>query len=126
MSTTPGESALVNNYMFSDRVTLHDIGCWGLMVGPFGLPGDGVLFAEVEPAGSRWLPWKGRTSRWWFEVNSMTPGDECMTTWAYTEGGSGGGFTLRACVRRAQRSLLRFSEQAYEERLNARGQESGS
>jgi hypothetical protein len=84
----------------------------GLVVQPtFGHDGE-VYYAEVEPAGSRWLPWPGRTSRWWYEVHELEKDGE-RATWAYVEGGSGGGFTLAACVRRAQEAVSRFAEGAH-------------
>lgn len=81
------------------------------------LPGmDGsVFFASVEPAYSRWLPWPGRTSRWWYEIRSFGEPDEhgvAASTWAYMDGGSGGGFTLAACIRRAQRAVDAFATEA--------------
>lgn len=84
---------------------------WGLTVGPFGLPNEGLLFAEIEPAPLwNWRPWRGRTSRWWYEIKSASPREPWQTTWAYQPGGSGGGFTLRACVRRARRAMHDFQE----------------
>lgn len=60
-----------------------------------GYCGLSRLWADIEPAASRWLPWPGRTSRWWFEVRCD------QHTHAYEAGGSGGGFTLRSCFWRA-------------------------
>lgn len=81
--------------------------------------GDGVFYAEVEPAGSRWLPLNGRTSRWWFEVIERGVDGDIATTWAYQPGGSGGGFTFRKCVMRAEAALETFAAQ--ERRLVASG-----
>lgn len=81
----------------------------GLIVQPTYSRNGEVFFAEVEPAGSRWLPLRGRTSRWWYEVHALEEDGE-RATWAYVEGGSGGGFTLAACVRRAQEAVSRFAE----------------
>ena len=66
----------------------------------------GYHYAAIEPAESRWLPWPGRTSRWWFEINRVFP----AATLAYEDGGSGGGFTLAACIRGASDALDRFAE----------------
>lgn len=90
---------------------------FGLIVSPMPkLYGDRAetLFAEVVPAGSRWLPWPGRASRWWFEVHSQHAPDEhgCTgTTYAYTEGGSGGGFTLRSCIAKASEAVDHFASE---------------
>lgn len=62
-----------------------------------------TVYAVVEPAGSRWLPWPGRTSRWWYEVHGVDAAGG-GTTYAYTYAhgtGSGGAYTLRGCVRKA-------------------------
>ena len=70
-------------------------------------------YAEIEIAGSRWLPWPGRTSRWWFEISKIAPdetGSDVDWTLAYEPGGSGGGFTLAACLRRASAALDRFDD----------------
>jgi len=86
---------------------------FGLIVSP--MPnggGDHVFFAEVVPAGSRWLPWPGRTSRWWFEVHAKHAADEHgvdTTTYAYLNGGSGGGFTFRSCVSKAMDAVIAFA-----------------
>ena len=88
-------------------VTSHD----GLLV-QATLAGDELLYAEVVPAGSRWLPWPGRTSRWWYEVHSVGEPDEHeigVSTYAYLPGGSGGGFTLASCVRKAQDAVDHFA-----------------
>lgn len=85
----------------------------GLIVAPLSTEDNaGVVYAEVVPAGSRWLPWFGRTSRWWFEVHSVENegGEPWGHTWAYTDGGSGGGFTLAACVRRARNAVCDIVE----------------
>lgn len=68
----------------------------------------GDLYATIEPAGSRWLPWKGRMSRWWFEVERIERGEAFPSTLAYEFGGSGGGFTLAKCVQRAAVALDLF------------------
>jgi hypothetical protein len=85
---------------------------FGLIVSPMPqIEGDHFLFAEVVPAGSRWFPWPGRTSRWWFEVHAQHAPDEhgvTGTTYAYTEGGSGGAFTLRGCVSKAMEAVDKF------------------
>ena len=87
---------------------------FGLIVSPLPkLSGDETIYAEVTPAGSRWLPWPGRTSRWWFEVHSKHAPDEHgvdTSTWAYIEGGSGGGFTLRSCIAKATEAVQNFTE----------------
>ncbi len=67
----------------------------------------GHYYAEIEPAMSRWLPWPGRTSRWWFEINDADGG--AVITLAYEDGGSGGGFTLAACIRKATAALDEFA-----------------
>lgn len=67
-----------------------------------------LVYAEVEPSGYRWLPWPGRTSRWWFEVMHKHDPDEhgCdTTTHAYLEYGRGGAFTLRRCLIRASEAI---------------------
>ena len=63
---------------------------------------------EVEVAGSRWLPWKGRMSRWWYEIMDRAIGEQDWTTRAYEKGGSGGAFTLKRCIRRASEAAWDF------------------
>lgn len=95
--------------------TWRHIAGFGLIVQPMTtLDGLRIVYAEVEPAYSPWRPLPGRTSRWWYEVHAKHPCDEhgCdTTTYGYVEGGSGGGFTLAACVRRAQEAVNRFVEE---------------
>ena len=70
----------------------------------------GKFYAEIEHAGSRWLPWRGRTSRWWFEVCAVDDAPETpYTTYAYVEGGSGGAYTLKKCISRADAALWTFT-----------------
>lgn len=87
----------------------------GLLVGPQATVKGNTVYAEVEPAYSRWLPWPGRTSRWWYEVHAVYPeADEHginRSTFAYIQPGSGGAFTLASCVRRAQRAIEHFAEE---------------
>ena len=83
---------------------------FGLIVQSLPYDRNEWMWAEVEPA-SRWLPWPGRTSRWWFEVHKRHAPDEYgydITTYAYVKGGSGGAFTFRKCVERAQDAVERF------------------
>ena len=71
------------------------------------------LYAEIEPAGSGWRPWVGRTSRWWFEIAKIAPdekGNSVPWTLAYQRRGSGGGFTLKKCLERASAALDHFGE----------------
>lgn len=91
----------------------------GLLVAPTTTERGSLLYAEVVPAGSRWLPWVGRTSRWWFEVHVLdAPGTVQFheppyvdrSTLAYHERGSGGGFTLARCIRRATDAVQHFTE----------------
>lgn len=86
----------------------------GLLVQPTpGLNGE-TFYAEIEPASSRWLPWPGRTSRWWYEIHAIGEPDEHgipTSTLAYLDGGSGGGFTLATCIRRAQEAVGQFAEE---------------
>ena len=85
----------------------------GLLVSLITLPDGRCFYAEVEPAPLRyWRPWDGRSSRWWFEVHSTGPNDDYPTTYAYEPGGSGGGLTLRACVRRAANAVGQFAIKA--------------
>ena len=60
--------------------------------------GDFEFEAEVYPSGSAWLPWSGRTSRWWWEISCRRIGDTEWTTLEYTPGGGGGAFTLRRAL----------------------------
>lgn len=92
----------------------------GLMVGTLTLPDGRCFYAEVEPAPLRyWRPWPNRTSLWWFEVHSTEPDSDYPTTYAYEEGGSGGGLTLRACVRRAADAVEQFATREFEASLPA-------
>ena len=79
----------------------------------------GRYFATIEPAGSRWLPWRGRMSRWWFEIERFSSTDEeygeIPWTLAYEAGGSGGGFTLRKCILRAADALDTFTTRESDE-----------
>lgn len=85
---------------------------FGLIVSPMPrIENDRLLFAEIVPAGSRWLPLRGRTSRWWYEVHAQHGPDEhgvTGTTYAYVEGGSGGAFTLRGCIAKAMEAVDKF------------------
>jgi len=86
----------------------------GLIVYPIESESGEVFYAEIEPAGSRWLPWPGRTSRWWYEIHSVGEPDEHGTTgntYAYTPGGSGGAFTLRACIIKASEAVEKIMEE---------------
>lgn len=77
----------------------------------------GNHYAEIETAGSMWLLWPGRMSRWWFEIGKVAPdetGNDTYWTLAYQPGGSGGGFTLAACLRRASQALDSFDALAKE------------
>lgn len=89
---------------------------FGLIVSPLPhLTEDRVLYAEVVPAGSRWLPLPWRWARWWFEVHAVHAPDEHgvdTTTYACVDGGSGGGFTLRSCIAKATDAVSRFTEEA--------------
>ena len=70
-----------------------------------------VVLGSIEPAWSGWRPWRGRTSRWWYEIHSRVDvADEVdeeaavvTFTHAYNrdERGSGGAFTMRRCIMRA-------------------------
>ena len=84
----------------------------GIIVAPISTAdGTAVIYAQVEPAASRWLPLPGRTSRWWFEVHSVEGNDTFdRHTWAYCEGGSGGGFTFRSCVTKAAQAVYDIVE----------------
>jgi hypothetical protein len=48
-------------------------------------------------------------SRWWYEVHSTTPGEDCVTTWAYIDGGSGGSFWFRKCIAEASKAADHFA-----------------
>ena len=83
-----------------------------LRTDPWSILRGGVLWAvtaEIEPSGSAWLPWPGRMSRWWYEITAVDI-EGTNWTWAYEPGGSGGGFTLRACLRRAMRAIDGFED----------------
>lgn len=81
------------------------------LVSPEYLDDGWVVYAEITPAWSRWLPWPGRTSRWWFEIMHAEPQGPAgkagveITTHGYEDYGSGGGFTLRACVLKATEAV---------------------
>lgn len=82
------------------------LSCWGVRVGPLTSLKEGPIWAEIEPAPSwNWRPWRGRTARWWFEVHTTG------ATWAYLDGGSGGGFTLRSCTRKALAAVHHFAHE---------------
>lgn len=88
---------------------------FGLLVGPMPTKVGETFYAEVEPAGSRWLPLRGRTARWWFEVHSVGSDSDGIverTTHAYVKGGSGGAFTLGKCVRRAMEAVYDQAERS--------------
>jgi len=79
----------------------------GIVVGPVETDSEAV-YAEIEPAGTGWLPWPGRTSRWWYEVHAVGDPDGhgvFRSTYAYQPGGSGGAFTLRSCIRKATAAI---------------------
>lgn len=86
--------------MGSEEALVRDEGGDVIDVGRQYLWDGAAIYARVEPAGSRWLPLRGRTSRWWYEVH-IDLEDGTSETLAYEDGMSGGGFTLLACVRRA-------------------------
>jgi hypothetical protein len=65
------------------------------------------MVAGIHPSGSRWLPWPGRMSRWWYEVGHVTP-EPCeqlgtpRTAWTDAYGEA---FTLRSAIRRAYHTM---------------------
>ncbi len=89
---------------------MSNLGHFGLMVGRQTV-GDETFFAEVVPSGEihwwrRFLPWVGN---WWYEVQSD------KLSYAYEEGGSGGAYTLRACIRKADEAVEKFAHQDNQE-----------
>lgn len=82
----------------------------------------GSLYAEIVPAGSPWRPWKGRRSRWWYEIARWDDGGIPWTL-AYEPGGSGGGFTLKQCIERATAALDSFLAKPLEDPLTGRDED---
>lgn len=85
--------------------TPKQIICNGLIVNPVPYGKDDLIYAEVVPSGygswwRRFLPWVGN---WWFEVHLASG-----ATLAYTKGGSGGGYTLSGCIRKAMEAIDKF------------------
>lgn len=76
------------------------------------IDGDYGFYAEIAPAASAWLPWPGRTSRWWFEVTGPPEANDeyQVPTHYYTF--DGGAFTLRRCIFRAVDAVF-DAEQKY-------------
>lgn len=58
--------------------------------------GDYGFWAEIEPAPSGRVPWPGRLSRWWFEVNGPSDDPRCETEHYHMY--DGGGLSLRRCL----------------------------
>jgi len=61
---------------------------------------DVRIYVEIEPSYG-WRPWPGRWSRWWWELHFQRPVDDAAYTCAYTDGGSGGTFTFRKAMQKA-------------------------
>lgn len=104
----------------------RDIRDSGFVVGgELGKPGS-YFYANIEPNGGHWyrqfLPW---VRRWWFEVAEVEdePSDELgigVVSWAYEKGGSGGAYTLRGAVMKAQVALQELSSRQYKEYKNGK------
>lgn len=70
--------------------------------------GGGVkIWVVIEPSAD-WRPWPHRWSRWWWELHFQRPGDDAAYTCAYTDGGSGGTFTLRRAMQKASTLIWDF------------------
>lgn len=88
-----------------------DIKASGLVMGGEYNRTGNYFWAEITPSGGKWyrqfLP---SVKRWWFEVNEteVNPSDELgigTITHAYEPYGSGGAWTLRGCMIKAQLAL---------------------
>lgn len=95
-----------------------DIKAYGIVVGgDYNYKKNNSYFwAEVSPSYGAWyrqfLP---NVKRWWFEVNEVEsePTDELglgRNTHAYSPNGSGGAWTLRGCIIKAQRAIEKIIE----------------
>lgn len=88
-----------------------DIKARGVVVGGDYNNKGNYIWAEIEPSGGKWhrrfLP---NVKFWWYEINEteVTPTDELgigAVTHAYEKGGSGGAWTFRGCVIKAQLAI---------------------
>lgn len=80
------------------------------------LKNGNTLYAEIEPSAGRWyrqfLP---NVKRWWFEIVEIEvkPTDELgigYVSHAYENGGSGGAWTLRGCIKKSRLAIEKISE----------------
>lgn len=91
-----------------------DIKDFGLVMGAGYINGN-YLYANIEPSGGGWyrqfLP---NVKRWWFEIHEqMQEPDELgvdITSHAYEKYGSGGAWTLRGCMIKAQLALEKATD----------------
>lgn len=96
-----------------------DIKASGLVMGgeyDYDRKNNSYYWAEITPSGGRWyrqfLP---SVRRWWFEINETEakPSDVMKTgqiTHAYTNYGSGGAYTLRGCIIKAQKAIEKAAQ----------------
>lgn len=71
-----------------------------------------IASADIQPAHSRWLPVRGRTSRWWFEISTHNPDDLFPSCWDYDRRITkrGGAFTLRGAIREVWKAFDALDE----------------
>ena len=75
--------------------------------------------AEIVPAPRGRRPWPGYWSRWWYEVDVKFAKDDYWTTYAYSPGGSGGGWSLRRCLWNAYDAVFEIGQRIVDEPLAA-------
>lgn len=95
--------------------TEKDIKAYGIVVGGDYDRKGNYYFAEITPSYvkplKQILPSVGR---WWFEIHYVEKEDTDMlgfgqVTCAYEPGGSGGSYTFRGCVLKAQEAIYEIA-----------------
>lgn len=77
----------------------------------------GTIFAEVTPSSGLWL--KPNVKRWWFEIHG-TDDKIGAIGYQYEKGGSGGAYSLRACLNKASVAVDKMIDQVESAKSNSK------